>query len=162
MLMDNLKPDPPVFKSTDPLLYKSRKNREYYDQLEEWCVINLPFIDVFKKEDFITPVEYYKWKEEHVEFLKSYDSNKEQINRSFMNSTKRLLEHFPIFKISIVFVLLGFLCVFYDYSRSIKTQSDNSRYSISGTNFGALVLDNRTGDVYDTDGTLLTTSPKKQ
>lgn len=101
-------------------------------------------------------------KKEHVEFLNNYNSDKKQINKRFMNQTKRLLEHFPVFKISIVFVLLGFLCVFYDYSRSIKTQSDNSRYSISCTNFGALVLDNRTGDVYNTDGKLITTSPKRQ
>ena len=160
--MNNLKPYPPVFISTDTVLDKLRKNREYYDKLEEWCIVNLPFVEVLKKEDFKTYDEYNVWKKDYVRFLSKYDPNKKHVIRKFLHSTRRIIEHIDILKISIVFVLFGFLCVFYDYSCSIKTQSNNSRYSISSTNFGALVLDNKTGDVYDADGTLITHSPKKQ
>jgi len=79
-----------------------------------------------------------------------------------LQSTKRKIESLNIFKISIVFVLFAFLYVFYTYSCSIKTQSENCRYSISSMNFGALVLDNKSGDVYEIDGTLISKFKKKQ
>ena len=160
--MSNLKPEPPVFISTDTVFDRLKKNREYCEQLEEWSIVNLPFVDVLKKEDFRTFEEYNEWKKVFVEFLEKYDLNKKQRNRRLLNSTRRCLKHIDLFKISIVFVLFGFLCVFYDYSCSVKTQSENGRYSISSTSFGAIVLDNKNGDAYDADGTLMTRSPKKQ
>lgn len=167
--MNNLKPEHPVFIPTDTVLDKLRKNREYYDKLEEWCIINLPFVEVLKKEDFKTYDEYNVWKKDYVRFLTKYDPNKKHVIRTFLHSAKRTIGTVDIFKILIVFFLFVFLYVFYDYSCSVKKQSENAvigRYVPISQSIGRMsyyaIMDTETGYVYDIDGTLINKFEKKQ
>ena len=166
--MNNSKPVQPEILLTDTVIDRLRKNREYYEHLKGWGAVNLPFVEVLKKEDFKTYDEYNVWQKDYLKFLAAYDPNKKHLIRKFLHSTKKVIGPNGIFKIAIVFFLFVFLYLFYDYSSSIKKQSESvniGRYVPISESFGRLsyysIMDTETGCVYDIDGKLINKFEKK-
>jgi len=58
-----------------------------------------------------------------------------------------MIRKIKLFKTLLLLLIIGFLYIFYDYSISIRNQSENGRYVFSGSS-PDYFIDTRTGKVY--------------
>ena len=63
-----------------------------------------------------------------------------------------MIKKIELFKALLLILIIGFLYVFYDYSKSVRKQSENGRYILVTTTYSSgQVIDTRTGKVYENE-----------